>query len=182
MASSVRAIITLSCRLAPLRRKPSGVPRASVTRWRFVPGLPRPVGFGPVEEPLFGPGQTRCPGSPGSSRSHRPRASAPAGPDADASRDPPSASRAADASNSSRSRSPSQPAASPRATRSAGRTGYRSAPPGFRSDVGRPSDVVGAAADAGRSRARDHWQKRTCHTDQRPTKRSVPVLFGPLKP
>ena len=45
--------MTVSCRLAPLRQKPSGVPRASVTRWRFVPGLPRSVGFGPVAGPLF---------------------------------------------------------------------------------------------------------------------------------
>lgn len=29
------------------------MPRASVTRCRFVPGLPRSVGFGPVAEPLF---------------------------------------------------------------------------------------------------------------------------------
>ncbi|CAA2160588.1 hypothetical protein MBRA_05744 [Methylobacterium brachiatum] len=54
MASRVAAIITVSCRLAPLRQTPSGVPRASVTRWRFVPGLPRSVGFGPVAAPLFG--------------------------------------------------------------------------------------------------------------------------------
>jgi hypothetical protein len=31
-----------------------GVPRASVTRWRLWPGLPRSVGFGPVQAPLFG--------------------------------------------------------------------------------------------------------------------------------
>jgi len=132
-----------------------GVPRASVTRWRFVPGLPRSVGFGPVAEPSIWPGQTRCPGSPGSSRSHRLRADAPAGPDAGASTHPPPASRAGAASNLSRSRSPSPPAASPRAGLSAARTGYRSAPLGSRSDGVRPSDGAGAAAGAGQSRPRD---------------------------
>ncbi|CAA2154867.1 hypothetical protein MBRA_00546 [Methylobacterium brachiatum] len=42
----------------------SGGPRASVTRWRFVPALTRPVGFRPVAQPLFGPGRRRCPSLP----------------------------------------------------------------------------------------------------------------------
>lgn len=29
----------------------SGIPLASTTTWRFVPGLPRSVGFGPVLAP-----------------------------------------------------------------------------------------------------------------------------------
>ncbi len=91
-----------------------GVPRASVTRWRFVPGLPRPVGFGPVGELLFSPGPTRCPGKPGFSRCHRLRARASARPDAGAPTPPPPASSVGTTSNSSRSRGPSQPAAYPR--------------------------------------------------------------------
>jgi hypothetical protein len=138
MASSASAIIALSCRLAPLRQEPSGVPSASATRWRFVPDLPRSVGFGPVAGPLFGPGQTRCPGKPGSSRSHPPRAGAPGARDAGGATRPPLANPAADASNSCRSRSPSRPAASPRAAPSVARTGYPSAQPGSRSDDAHP--------------------------------------------
>lgn len=51
--------IALSWRLAPVIVRPSGVPRASTTRWRLVPSLLRSVGFGPVAEPLFWPGLTR---------------------------------------------------------------------------------------------------------------------------
>jgi hypothetical protein len=43
----------LSCRLAPLRLRPSGVPVRSTTPWRFVPGLPQSVGFGSVPAPPF---------------------------------------------------------------------------------------------------------------------------------
>lgn len=45
------AIITRSCRLAPFRQKPSGVPRASATRWRSALALPQFVGFGHVAAP-----------------------------------------------------------------------------------------------------------------------------------
>jgi hypothetical protein len=156
IASSVGASIGLSCRLAPLKQKPSGVPRASVTTWRFVPGLPLSVGFGPVAEPLFWPGQTHCPGSPGSSRFARPRADAPAAPDAGAldarllpvAQTPPATHPAATAHLG--------PAAYPRAGPSTARTGCRSARPGSRSGDDRPSGVVGAVAEAGRSRPRDH--------------------------
>ena len=50
-ASSVGTSMRLSWRLAPLSVRPSGVPRAFVRRWRFVPGLPRSVGFGPTSSP-----------------------------------------------------------------------------------------------------------------------------------
>lgn len=156
MASRVGAIITLSCRLAPLRRTPSGVPRASVTRWRFVPALPRSVGFGPVAEPLFWPGQRRCPGSLGSSRSRPPRAGASRAPDAGAPARRPPASPVSDASNSSRSRSPSPLAASPTERLSAARTECRSRELGSRSADGHLLDVGGAAAEAAQSRSRDH--------------------------
>lgn len=156
MASRVGAIITLSCRLAPLRQTPSGVPRASVTRWRFVPALPRSVGFGPVAEPLFWPGQRRCPSSPASSRFHPPRVGAPGAPDAGGPTRRPPASRADAASNSSRSRSPSRLAASPTGCLSAARTECRSTQLGSRSADGRLSDVGGAAAEAAQSRSRDH--------------------------
>jgi len=53
MASMVGAGIRVSWRLAPVSRKPSGVPRASTTRLRFVPGLPRSVVSGPVAGLLF---------------------------------------------------------------------------------------------------------------------------------
>ena len=178
MASRVGAIITLSCRLAPLRRKPSGVPRASVTRWRFVPALPRSVGFGPVAEPLFWPGQRRCPSSPAASRSHLPRAGAPRAPDAGGPTRRPPASRADVASNSSRSRSPSLPAASP--------TGRLSA--SHEQNAGQRSSVLDRPTAA--FWTRPGWrqkrrnlgpeiirQKRTSHHDQRLPKRSVPVLL-----
>ena len=59
IASRVGASIRLSCRLAPLRARPSGVPRASVTAWRLLPGLPRSVGFGPVSARPFSPARWR---------------------------------------------------------------------------------------------------------------------------
>lgn len=43
------------------------MPCRSVTMWRFVPGLPRSVGFGPVVSPPFLLQWTRCPCRPGSS-------------------------------------------------------------------------------------------------------------------
>jgi hypothetical protein len=156
MASRVGAIITLSCRLAPLRQTPSGVPRASVTGWRFVPALPRSVGFGPVAEPLFWPGQRRCPSSPASSQFHPPRVGAPGAPDAGGPTRRPLANRADAASNSSRSRSPSPLAASPRGCLSAAQTECRSTQLGSRSVVCHLLDVGGTAAKAARSRSRDH--------------------------
>ena len=48
MASTVASIIFESCTFAALTRTASGMPWASTTRWRFVPCLPRSVGFLPV--------------------------------------------------------------------------------------------------------------------------------------
>lgn len=65
-----------SCRLAPVSLRPSGVPHASVARWRFVPGMPQSVGFGRLTGlPLFGRDDGLRPDAPGSGRSYRPRAS-----------------------------------------------------------------------------------------------------------
>lgn len=85
--------------VAPVRTRPSGVPQASVTRWRLVAALPRSVGFGPVAEPRP-PAAPRCRGWPGSSGSRPPRAVAPAAPDAGAPIRQPPVSRAAAASTS----------------------------------------------------------------------------------
>jgi hypothetical protein len=88
--------------LAPLSSKPSGVPRASTTRWRFVPGRPRSVGFGPIfvagdERPLLR-GWTRCRSRPCPNREHPLRPAARAGPDAGRPARPRRASPAAGAS------------------------------------------------------------------------------------
>ena len=90
-----RASIRLSCRLAGLRQTPSGVPSRSTTRWRFVPALPRSVGFGPVSAPPFcshrgavqaGPAPVQMPTVRGEDR---PRPQHPASPAAGASRSSP---------------------------------------------------------------------------------------------
>src|SRR5438552_14466221 len=54
MASTVASIIFESCTFAALTRAASGMPWASTTRWRFVPCLPRSVGFLPVSWPPRG--------------------------------------------------------------------------------------------------------------------------------
>ena len=42
-----------SFRFAPVRRTASGTPRPSQIRWRLLPRLARPVGFGPVWSPPY---------------------------------------------------------------------------------------------------------------------------------
>ncbi len=74
-----------SSSIVPRRVRAAVAPACTpLFRWRFAPALPRSVGFGPVAEPLFWPGQRRCPSSLGSSRSRPPRAGAPRAPDAGA--------------------------------------------------------------------------------------------------
>lgn len=51
IASTVRSNAIESCRLAPVTVIARGTPRASTTRCRFVPSLPRSVGLGPVSWP-----------------------------------------------------------------------------------------------------------------------------------
>jgi len=54
-ASSACSNAFESVTLAGVRTWASGTPWASTTRWRFVPGLPRSVGDGPVVWPPFLP-------------------------------------------------------------------------------------------------------------------------------
>ena len=54
MLSRVASATFLSCRLAPSTANPTGTPAASVSRLRFVPSLPRSVGFLPVRSPPSG--------------------------------------------------------------------------------------------------------------------------------
>lgn len=78
----------------------------SETRWRFVPGLPRFVGSGPVAAPPFWPGHSRCPDRRVPSRWHWRGPTRRAGAGATAlSRQPP-ASPGVVANRSSRSHSP----------------------------------------------------------------------------
>jgi hypothetical protein len=148
-----RAVVPVGPAQAETERRAARIGDDVALRARLAP---LSVGFGPVAEPLFWPGQTHCPGSPGSSRFARPRADAPAAPDAGAldarllpvAQTPPATHPAATAHLG--------PAAYPRAGPSTARTGCRSARPGSRSGDDRPSGVVGAVAEAGRSRPRDH--------------------------
>lgn len=112
-ASDVGTSMRPSCRFAPLSVRPGGVPRASVTRWRFVPGLPRSVGFGPTASPPFSRADWRCPAPPSSSPGHPRPAVALATPGAAPSRPRLRATRPTVASRSCRS-SPARSA--PRAT------------------------------------------------------------------
>ena len=154
-ASSVGASMRLSWRLAPLRVTPSGVPRASVTRCRFVPGLPRSVGFGPTSAPPFSPARWRCRARHAANRSAPRLATVPAAPGVAPPRPRRRASRAAGASRTCPTRSPSQPAASPTECPTSARTGCQPEPPGPGSADGRPSASGVEAEAAARSPPRD---------------------------
>ena len=127
MAWSVGASMRLSWRLAPLNVRPSGVPRASVTRWRFVPGLPLSVGFGPTASPPFWRPRWPWRAPPGSSPGLLHPGGAPIAPGADLSRPRGRATRPAGASMSRRNR-PARSA--PRATERPSAT-RRRCPPGL---------------------------------------------------
>ena len=99
----------------------------------------------------FWPGQTRCPGSPGSSRSARPREAAPAARDAGAPTRPPPANPATGASTTCPSHNPSPVADTPKVARCGARTGCRSAPPGPGSAAVRLSAGAVRVGAAGRS-------------------------------
>ena len=65
VASSSAANFFMSWRLAPVRTTATGMPLASVRRWRLVPGLPRSVGLRPVAcaspaPPFCRRGLSRC--------------------------------------------------------------------------------------------------------------------------
>jgi hypothetical protein len=72
-----------------------GGPARSTASWRFVPGLPRAVGFLPVAAPPLSPGRSRCPGWRATSRSGRPRRACPATRGGAPARHPPPARHAA---------------------------------------------------------------------------------------
>ena len=177
MASSVGASIMLSCWLAGPISTPSGVPRASTTRWRLLPGLPLSVGLGPVAAPPFLLAQWRCPGWHGASRPAPRRASAPTRRGAAPPRPRHPANHASAASNSSPSRTPSRRAASSRAGPNAARTGCRSGPPGFRSAGVHSSGAAWAVAAREQSRAKDRQKEAVgpCHPNA-----PQPVLLGAL--
>ena len=148
-ASSVASSISLSCQLAGLIVRPSGVPSASVTRWRFVPGLPRSVGLGPVVSPPFWRAPTCCRAPHGPTGCALPPPAGSARRGAVDPTPPPSANPAADASRSSPSRSPSRTAGAPTASSWSARTGCPSAPPGPAAAADRlPASPAPAAAAA----------------------------------
>ncbi len=193
IASGVGAIGGRSWQLAPVRTRPIGVPRASVTRWRLVPALPRSVGFGPVADPLFFAGTlARRRRSPGPNRYCPPHAGVRAAPDAGAATCRGPASHAAGASSSCRGHSSSQPATSPRGCRSAARTGCRSGQRGRPPEDVRLWGKAGAAAEAGRLQPRDRREDagEPCRPDAqtprscRSVRRSIskPVWIGDEPP
>lgn len=105
----------------------SGMPRASATRWRFVPDPPRSVGFGPASEPPFAPARLKSRGRRATGRRGPPRSAFTVAPGATAARRRRCATGASGASRSSRCRSPSRAGGTPRAAPSRGRRGCRAA-------------------------------------------------------
>ena len=168
--------MTLSWRLAGLRRTPSGVPRRSTTRWRFVPGLPRSVGFGPVSAPPFLQLPYCCRGQPGSSPAVPPRPGAPGARGGAAPTCRSVASRAGAASMSSPS-SPPRVAPSPKGRPSAARRRSRSRPHDHRIEAGRPWVWVARRVVAARSLPRGRRIQEACScTLNAPTQ----VLLGAI--
>src|SRR6266404_5886141 len=155
MASTVASIFE-SCTFAALTRTASGMPWASTTRWRFVPCLPRSVGFLPVSWPPRGPAPRRSPARPGPSRCDRPGPALREAPGAASARRPLGTRLAACASTSSRSHSPSRQASTPRGCPSSARTGSPSAPPGPTPGAVRPWASAAPAGAAARSAPRTH--------------------------
>ncbi len=149
----------------------SGMPLASVMRWRLDPGRPRSVGLGPVFSPPFSPARTHCPGKPGASRwlslaRAGPRARGGAGP-----RRQPPATPASAASRSCPSRSPSPRAASPKAGQIGARTGRQSGPPGPAHGVGRPWAWAARPTTAAQQPPIDHRKEEVspCRWNRRGT-------------
>ena len=160
---------------AAVSRTASGMPLASVIRWRLEPARPRSVGLGPVSSPPFWREPTHCPRKPGSNQWHRPGPGGRAGRDAALSRPRRLASRAAAASTSCPTRSPSLGGASPKGRRSSAQTGCPSAPPGVGSVAGHLSASAAPAAAAVRSgtiihQIREAWPCRP----QQPARTAVP--------
>lgn len=157
-ASRVGAIIQLSCRLAPLIVRPSGVPSPSTNRCRFVPALPRSVGLGPVSSPPLSYAWRRCRARPGSSRAGRHCAAAPAGPDVALARPRPHATPPAAASTSCRC-SPSLQARPATGCRCAARTGCPPARPDPARAACRPSASAARPVAAAQTPPRDRCER-----------------------
>lgn len=121
IASTVASSIVVSLTLAAVKRIASGMPSRSTTRCRFVPCLPRSVGFFPVFSPPRETRLRRRRSKLGSSRCDRPVQVDPAGTGGGDPRLPLSASREDVASMSCHCHSPFPWAASPRGCRYAGR-------------------------------------------------------------
>jgi hypothetical protein len=79
MPSTTVARTVESWTLAAVSTTASGIPCRSTTTWRFEPGLPRSVGFGPVCGPSLWPARCWRPAKLASSRSGRHRQGDPAG-------------------------------------------------------------------------------------------------------
>ena len=155
-ASSVGASAMLSWRFAPVTVRASGVPRASVTAWRLVPGLPRPVGLGPVAAPPFWRQWTGCRATPGPNPTRLPGAGVRAAHGAAAPTPLTAASRVAAASracpgldpgSSPNSRTP-RAVASPTEDQTAAQTRSPAARPGWARVADRPSASVAPRAAA----------------------------------
>jgi hypothetical protein len=183
IASSRRSKTVISLRFAGVRSWASGMPCASVTRWRFVPGRARSVGLGPVAsaatDPPLSRGRWRHPSPRAPSPGTQLPVAGPAGPVGARPRRPPGASRGAGASTSCRSRSPSPAGAIPTGCRSSGRRGCPSDTRGPGPGDGLPSAEAREAAggEPRSSRARQRQGAQPC--------RSVPqepVPLGVLRP
>src|SRR6266516_2653742 len=156
MASTVASIIFESCTFAALTRTASGMPWASTTRWRFVPCLPRSVGFLPVSWPPRGRHRGGVQRGPvpvdaiGLGQLFEKHLVQPA-PDA----------RLVPVSQPAPARhpapnTPSRQASTPRGCPSSARTGSPSAPPGPTPGAVRPWASAAPAGAAARSAPRTH--------------------------
>jgi hypothetical protein len=123
MASSVDSSIVVSLTLAAVNTIASGTPWRSTTRWRFVPCLPRSVGFGPVFSPPLERVLSRHQWRLGSSRCDRLGRADLARPGGGGPRHQTFASLEDDASRSCHCHSPALWGASPRGCRCGGRRG-----------------------------------------------------------
>jgi len=123
MASRVDSSIVVSLTLAAVNTIASGMPWRSTTRWRFVPCLPRSVGFGPVFSPPLERVPLRHRWKLGSSRCDRLGRADLARPGGGGPRHRTFASRGGGASRSCHCHSPVLLGASPRECRYAERRG-----------------------------------------------------------
>jgi hypothetical protein len=144
------------------RRTASGIPLRSTTRWRFEPGLPRSVGFGPVLPPPFLPLRSHYPSLRGTSLSGRRPPASRAGCGAAAPTRPLAANPATDASRSPRSPSRPPGAGTPTAAPSSARRRSRSDRLDPRRVADHPSASVAPSAAAARSPTTAHRSPMAC--------------------